>query len=290
MTKRRFLVFALILLVVFAAIGARYTDRIRKGWLTNWLKFKNHNTFIQQRAGYIIEGDTLFCEDDTSSRAVTVIWVMNTSGGALARGDCVIWDQILVQGVDTVAYAADPDTLTIALSGAAEKSPLQIITTTWSLADACTLEITGIEFDGDALVDSVIHTATGNKYSTAFWDSISQVILLGGDANDSVAVAFHGTRNITTTTSANSALAAGVIFSATLADNAWGLMAVSGIMDSVKVNAATVEALVGRRIQTIATVKKAGPVTTITDGAPFGVLLQSGNTDGRYTVWLKRGE
>jgi len=117
--------------------------------------------------------------------------------------------------------------------------------------------------------------------------------LIGADANDSVLVNAYRTQAVDTVTSANSILAAGVVHGGFLnesyiLDKNWGYLAIHGIYDSVKVLAATTEAIVGIPLHTGATGRYGVPNATSTVGAGIGRLLESGNTDGYYKVYLTK--
>jgi len=285
----------ILLLLAFAltlATGQRITGRIRKEWLANWLKYRSASTFIEQRAGYHImscstDADYGWAVNDTLGRAVKVRFLMNVVGATVKKGDVVVWSQLQIDLVDTVAQASAVDTLTIAISGSTEKSPLDIITTSFSLANACTLEITGVNFVGTATVESIIHTATGIIYSLIEWDSLTQVRFLGGDANDSVAVDAFGQSTFGLTTSDDDILRCGVVFSDSIQDNKWGLIAYEGRMDSVECDATGQDARVGYPVSTSNTTKHCEPRTAATAGDVIGRCLESDNTNGRIAVWLK---
>ena len=293
MRKRGIITTAIIFIAIILILGASYTSQINKGQLVYWLEFKSPETNIRQLRGYRILGDSGFIDKDYA-RGFDCIRVYNSSGGTLNRGDVVVWNQTELSLVDTVARSADPETLTIALSGALEKCPLQIYTVTYSLADACTLDIRGINWAGTATAESIIHTATGTKFSVNYWDSLTAVYLYGSDAADSVVVDAYRTQAITTTTSADNILAAGVIHGNidgtvdSVLNRVWGTMAIFGVYDSVKVLATGADALVGRVVHTSTSAKKGLPDATSVVGAGIGRLLESGNTDGYYKVHLMK--
>lgn len=288
---------AIMLLIATAAFCTGLTITLPfHSFLKGSIKFIARTAYIDQWTGYYGMGDTTDASYgwgiyDTlrAGEAVKTFWAINTSGGALARGDCVIWDVTLLGAVDTVAYTSDPETLTVAASLEGEVTPLYFATTTFSLADACSIDVVYSKFSGDSTGETIIHTADGTKAFTYYADSLTQVIVRGWDANDSVVVFAYNTCCVTTTTSGNSNLAAGVVYTGG-ADNTWIRVAYEGVMDSVKVNCSSVAGAVGKRIQTSTAVKKAAPVASITDGAPFGIMLEPGFADGTYRVLLKLGE
>ena len=292
--KRNKLIFILLLLAfAFTATGqrGRITGALRKVVLVNWIAWKNASTFMHQGSGYHIMSDSTDADHgwgyaDTLGRAVKCRFLMNTAGATVKLGDVVVWDQTLTQLVDTVVQASAVDTLTIALSGATEKSPLDILTTTVGIANACTLEITGVNFVGTAVVESVIHTTNANIYSLTEWDSLTQVRFLGGDAADSVSLVAYGQSCFTTTTSDDDVKHCGVVFSDSIQDNKWGLVAYEGRMDSVECDATTVPALVGLPVTTSNTAKHCEPRADASAGDVLGRCLESDNTNGRIAIWL----
>lgn len=289
--KKTVFILLLLAFVFTLATGQRITGKINKEWLNNWLKWRNMSTFMHQRAGYHIMSDSTDTDygwgiSDTLGRAVKCRFLRNTSGGAVAIGDVVVWDQTVYVIVDTVAYTADPDTLTVALSGETEKNPLDIFTTSYSLANACTLIVTGVNYAQSAAVESIIHTATGTVFSTVEWDTIAYVVLVGGDANDSVNVCAYQQSCFTTTTSDDDLNHCGVVFSASIADNKWGLIAYEGRMDSVECDATSEDAVVGKPVTTSNTAKHCEPRATATAGDILGRCLESDNTNGKIAVWL----
>lgn len=280
---------SIILLIVcaFASIGW-FTDIITNGQVLNTLLLSKHTTRIEQYRGYRIMGDSIMANPNT--RGFDCIKIYNSSGGVLNRGDVVVWNQVPLHLVDTVIRSGTPETLTVAVSGGAENTPLNIASISFSFADAGTLEVTGVDWAGSARVESLVHTTDNKQYSTTYWDSLTQVRLLGTETNDSVVVLGYRAHAITTVAGADNILAAGVIYGRigidSVLDKGWGLMAYSGVFDSVKVLASTAEAYVGRVIHTSATAKKALPDATPVVGAIIGRLLESGNTDGYYKVYL----
>jgi len=292
MKKRSIITAVIIFIAAIFVLGVSYTSQISKGQLIYWLEFKSPQTSIKQFRGYRVLGDSNFINKDYA-RGFDCIRVYNAVGDTLWRGDVVIWCQTALDLVATVAYSADPETLTIALSGALEKCPLNISSTSYSLADACTLEISGLLWSQSTAVESIIHTATGVGYSVNYWDSLTQVRMLGWDANDSITVNAYRTQAVDTVTSANSILAAGVVHGGFLNENYildknWGYIATHGIYDSVKILGATTELLVGMPLHTSTTGRWGLGNATSTVGAGLGRLLESGNTDTYYKVFLTK--
>ncbi|MFB6088901.1 MAG: hypothetical protein ABEK36_03940, partial [Candidatus Aenigmatarchaeota archaeon] len=70
----------------------------------------------------------------------------------------------------------------------------------------------------------------------------------------------------------------------------WGYLAVYGVMDSVKIDASTVVAAPGKPFTTSGTSKKGIPDASMTAGTCLGRLLEGGDTDGLYRVFLTVGE
>lgn len=222
--------------------------------------------------------------------AVIKIPVRNKSGGTLTANDVVIWDTTSIVNVDSTVRVAAVDTIPTADTMALEGGYYLTRTYTSSLANACTVWIIGTT-DGSDTRDTIIHTASGLKYSEKYWATISSIIMHGWDANDSIRIAslpvYYNEANpaaVTTTTTAAHALVAGVI-SATVVDNAVGEIVVYGIQ-TTKVNCASTEGLLGMYVETINAAKKARPNATPAAGKALGVLLQAGNTDGTYDVFI----
>lgn len=283
-------IFLIILVVAFLLTGLRWTDNIGTGYLKNWFKFMRTSSYLHQRRGTYIMSDSTntnfgWATNDTLGRAVKVRYLRNTSGDSVHFGDVVVRDNTVYVIVDTVARSGDPDTLTVALSGETEQNPLDIFVTAYSLANACSTELTGISYTQTATVETVITTATGTVFSTTEWDTISQVILLGSDANDSVSVTAYQQSCFTTTTSDDDILHCGVVMTK-CADNEWTRIAYEGRCDSVKCDASSVDATPGAPVTTSNTAKKCEPRTTATAGAVLGRCLESDNTDGRIAIWL----
>ena len=292
MKKRAFITTAIVFIAAILILGVSYTSQISKGQLIYWLEFKSPETSIKQFRGYRVLGDSNFVDKDYA-RGFDCIRVYNAVGDTLWRGDVVIWCQTALGLVATVAYTADPETLTIAISGGDERCPLNISSTSYSLANACTLEVSGLLWSQSTAVESIIHTATGLKYSVNYWDSLTQVRMLGWDTNDSIVVNAYRTQAVDTVTTHNSILAAGVVHGGFLNENYildknWGYLAVYGIYDSVKVLGATTELLVGMPLHTSNTGRWGLGNATSTVGAGIGRLLESGNTDGYYKVFLMK--
>ncbi|MCK4329259.1 hypothetical protein KAX02_05400 [candidate division WOR-3 bacterium] len=288
--KKTIFILLLLSFVFTLATGQRGLT-ISQRWIGNWLKFQQKTTYIHQRYGNYIVGDTTNTTygwgiDDNLDNAVKCRYLRNTSGGSVAIGDVVVWDQTVYVIVDTVARSGDPDTLTVALSGETEKNPLDVFSTSYSLANACSLLVTGINYAQTAVVETIIHTATGTVFSVTDWDTIAYVVLVGSDANDSVNVCAYQQSCFTTTTSDDDINHCGVVFSTSVADNKWGLIAYEGRMDSVECDASGEDAIVGRPVTTSNTAKHCEPRTSATAGDVLGRCLESDNTNGRIAIWL----
>ena len=292
--KRNKIIFILLLLAfAFMAVGqrGRITGSIRKVVLVNWMAWRSASTYVHQVAGYHIVSDTTthtygWAVNDTLGRAVKVRFLLNTLGSTVKKGDVVIWDQTELVLCDTFVRTGAVDTLVLTLSGETEQNPLDVLTVTMGIGNACSLEITGISYTQTATVETTIHASDGSIFSAVEWDTLSQVRLLGSDAGDSCAVFAYQQSCFTTTTSDDDVKHCGVVFSDSIQDNKWGLIAYEGRMDSVECDATSVTALVGLPVTTSNTAKHCEPRADASAGDVIGRCLESDNTNSRISVWL----
>lgn len=287
--------FIIILAIALLLMGIRWTDNIGTGYLKNWFKFMRTSSYIHQRRGVYIMSDSTdtnfgWATNDTLGRAVKCRFLRNTSGGTVKKDDVVVWDNTELEIVAQYQVTGAVDTATIALSGETEKNPLDLIVKIDSdPADADTIEITGLQYNGSsAKVESIIKDADGEYFSTVEWDTISMIRVLGATVanDDSITVTAYQQSVFTTTTSDDDINHCGVVYSDTIADNYWGLIAYEGRIDSVKCDASSIDAIIGRPVTTSNTVKHCEPRTSATAGAVLGRCLESDNTDGRISIWL----
>lgn len=291
-----FLLMSLLLTILTVSLNTQdfkgwATSKLQRVVIRQWLVFRDYTTGFLMR-GHRALGDTTWTAGNTVTiRGVDCFWGWNTYGDTLFRGDVVLWDQTIIEVADTVAYTADPQVIAVADDISSEDSPCRLFITTFSLGDACSLDIVGIPYgSASSTTETVVFTVDATKYTTTvrYWTSITSINARSLATNDSVFVGGENSMCIYAAASADDPLVAGVVYSSSILDNTLGLIAFSGPIDSVKLDCSSEAGAVGKPLQTIATAEKGGPVATVTDGATFGRMLESGNTDDYYRVFLKQ--
>lgn len=213
-------------------------------------------------------------------------YVLNKSGATLTKGMWVNADNAQILVADTVARTAAKDTLTIANSLVSE-GYCKVAMFPFSIADACSLDLTGIDKDGDIIVDTIV-TATDDAlaFSSTVWDTISQAIFMGSEANDSVAVLAYSINGVMNSTS-NSTIVMGIVADDSIKDNAAGKICIYGIADYALINASSTTGLPGYFIEANGTGNKADPNASITAaGSCCGILLEATDIDGTARTFI----
>lgn len=207
------------------------------------------------------------------------IYVFNNSGGSLAAGDLLVWDNTITAVVDTYdasgAGSGTYDTCTIADS---------ILHFTWheiytyfSNPTNDSIVIVGLDSANAAQTDTIVKASTaGNVYSTLYWRKVNLAFVLNSAAN--IGVNFVPYSSVTTTTTTGDPNVAGVCAGTYAADSLTKIH-IEGLT-TVKLLGATTEVNPGDPLVTGATAKYGLPST---DMSPcFGYALGSGNTNTTY--------
>ncbi len=289
---KKYVLFCLLLLFSLTFVGW-YTQNLRSAILSGYIRTTQKNSRIQLKMGNIAIGDSVYA--DTLDQLI-LMPVYNGSGGALARGDCVAWDQSIEALVTKQPFSKTPETLTIALSGSAIETPMQINVAYTDHSNNTSLILKGIDWDGTAVAETLDFTGNDVVLSSHFWDTLAYAIATDFTAGEDFQLDGYLLQSIEDVASADDQLAAGVIFGVdligtndTIAAADWGWMAIGGIMDSVKIDGSSTTGLPGYVIHLSGTKKKAIPDITPVTSATIGRLLQAIDTDGRAKVYINPG-
>lgn len=285
-----FLLFSVFIFCFANEVSARkwWTTSVRRLLVTQAIKMNRSAESFFLQLGYRQLGDSLIIPS-TEGHAGDVFMAKNVAGDTLVQGDVVVFDNSPISVVATVARVADVDTLVIADSLNGETWPLTLYSTTFSLGDACSLDIYGIPYGSTSQVkETIVHATTGTKYSITnqYWTKINLAVMRSFAANDSILIGAYHTNAVTTTTSGDATNPAGVVYSESALDNTWLLVMRRGYLSNVKIDAASVEAIPGRKFNTSTTAAKGAPVSSPVAGAGIGTILEAMGSDGTCACWI----
>lgn len=285
------LMIALFVTIALSTMGARAYRTWGNRYTTGWFKIRLK----------LLMGDTV---ERGVEEGCILTRVINKKGSNLDRHEWVIWDDTPISVVDTVVRASADDTLTIACGLGTEGGYMDVQTESYSLAAQCSVEITGEGIaqgtlhgtstpTASAVVETLLHAATGIVYSTYRWDTLSQIRLLGADANDSIYVNAYVLMGVTTTTDAGDVRVAGVVvgeendgvLADSITDNTEGWIVTFGAYYA-KVTCSSTEGKPGMEVQTSTGAGKGIPHATEVTAAGGGKLLEAGYLDGTYAVFV----
>jgi len=225
--------------------------------------------------GFTLSGDVLLGRTEYGEGSI-LIYSVNKSGGALTKGLWVEVDDAIVSVVDSVAVTADPETLTVALTCGGEGGYSKISLFPISIGAACSLQVTGVDYVGASACDTIItSTDDANAFSSTVWDSITECVFLGADANDSCQVRAYAVNGFKAST-ANDPKVLGVVADASIADNAVGKICIYGLVDYAVVDASSTVGLPGMFLEATGSDNYADPNSTPTaTGSACGILLEA---------------
>jgi hypothetical protein len=214
---------------------------------------------------------------------VDAAYFFNTSGGSLSVGDVVIWDNSIVAVVDTYdasgAGSGTYDTCTIADS--IKHYSWHEIYAYFSNPSNDSLIIIGTDSANATQTDTIVKASTaGDVWSTYKWRKVDLAYAINSNAN--IGVNFIPYGGVKKTTSTGSKWVAGVVGEERGADSLVKIV-ISGITD-VKVAGATTAIKPGYPLCIGATSGYATVATVL--HSPFGVALESGNTNTTYLSYV----
>jgi hypothetical protein len=289
---KKFVLFCLLLLISFSFVGW-YSQNLRSAILSGYIRTTQKTARIQLKMGNIAIGDSVYA--DTLDQLI-LMPVYNGSGGALARGDCVAWDNTSEAITAKITRSKATETLTIDLSGAAINAPLQILAKYTDDSNDTEVILQGLGWDGTAVVETLEFTTDANKLSVNRWDSLAYCIVENFSVDEDVELDGYVLQSVEGLASADNQLAAGVIFGLdligtndTIPDSTWGYLAIGGIMDSVKVDGSSTAGLPGMVVHLGGTAKIGIPDGTPVTSATIGRLLEAITTNGRAKVYINPG-
>lgn len=210
-----------------------------------------------------------------------IIYAFNGCGDTLKVGHVVIWDitgvlidSALVDGIDSFTVQDSLKTF----------KWYNLYAEVVGTAASCSLDIVGLDTLNNSQTETIIVTGlNGKTYSTLYWRKISDIDTRNATA-DTIKIYAEPVMTVTTTTSAASALIAGVVYKQSLDDSIVKIV-INGFTKAYIKGSATA-VLPGSYVETTTTAGYGRTNATPAAGKGLGTALESGNTDKLYWVYV----